>query len=555
MSTLFYAPAGGAAQRVQAGQVLDLTAPVLADGVTAFRRTLYLRIPLDAACDRVTVDAAAALALRFEPCRVSVSRGNVDWVRRWQSASGTVQVDLAYPAPVVRVDSTLYGQVALHRVDGEAVSDDATVSGATGSDLPEPFVATVFEARLSGEKPGQRASEKTRVLAQKQGKHKSLSAAAVGMQEWSETDTAMRNIDQTLELINGLTALHLTGTPGSPRLILRSADGAQVLWQWIEPGPQDAAVDFAAATLAQDWQPALKRALALLDAAADQAGMPRPTAMVLPLEVASDGPCRVHVQQANVTAMLECPLLDAPATLRFTGAAVQVQILTFTPPAGARRVDVLGHYAGDGGATAGGSGAPPVGVRLVSGASAVVPVRLDGPLRCTGVAIGWHPLGADTTLTVRLDAPVQTSRAFAKARIETDRTDSGTLYARWPAVDLQAGACALGLSVDKGCGVLVATPDATAAPIVVTDEAGSRQLALEPDLALLAAPDAAALPVELALSGNALVVTGEPNGSVRALLDPVPPALAELSDWTLRVSSAVPLALQIETARVSYTPA
>ncbi|HEX2796700.1 MAG TPA: hypothetical protein VHN38_06415, partial [Immundisolibacter sp.] len=118
-----------------------------------------------------------------------------------------------------------------------------------------------------------------------------------------------------------------------------------------------------------------------------------------------------------------------------------------------------------------------------------------------------------------------------------------------------AGACALGLSVDKGCGVLVATPDATAAPIVVTDEAGSRQLALEPDLALLAAPDAAALPVELALSGNALVVTGEPNGSVRALLDPVPLALAELSDWTLRVSSAVPLALQIETARVSYTPA
>jgi len=556
VSMLFHSPAGGDAQRVQAGQVLELTAPVPTDGASVFRRAAYLRIPLDGACDRVTLDAAA-LVLRFEPCTVAVARGDADWVRRWQGSSGTVQVELAYPAPVVRVDSTLYGQFSLHRVDGEAVSEDATVSGATGSDLSEPFTATVFEVRLDGEKPGLRLAEKHNVIAQKHAAHRTLSAAAVGVQMLDESELALQDIDRVVELVNGLSALHLAGTPGSPRLTLRSADGSEVLWQWIEPGPQDSAVDFAPATLAQDWQPALERALKLTDDAANAAGTPRPAMLVLPLEVASDAPCRVHVQQANVSALLERPLLDAPATLRFTGATSQVQAITLTPPTAARRIEVVGHFSGDPGAASGTSGAvpPPLGVHLARGSGAVMPVRLDGPLRCVGVAFGWHPLGARTGLTVTLGTAADALRALARARIETGRTDAGTLYARWPPVDLQAGAYALRLTIDEGQGVLAATPNPAAALLVVTNDAGSRGLALAPDLALLAAADVTALPVELTLSGHALSATGEPDGSLRALLDPVSPMLAGMPGWMLEARSAAPMVMQIETVRVGYTPA
>ena len=554
MSALFHSPAGGSAQRVQAGQVLELTAPVLADGVTVFRRTLYLRIALDGACDRVTLDTAA-LALRFEPCTVQVSRGNDDWVRRWQGSVGTVDVELSYPAPITRVDSALYATVALHRVDGEAVSDDATATGATGAALPESFSAAAFQARLTGEKPGLRVAEKHKVIAQKHAAHKTLSAAAVGVQMLDQSQLAMQDADRIVELVNGLSTLHLAGTPGSPRLTLRSADGSEVLWQWIQAGQQAGAVDFAPATLARDVQPALERALALADEAAKTSGTPRPAALVLPLDVASDSPCRVRVQQADVTALLERPLLAESITLRFSGVARERQLLALGPQPGARKLELVGHFSHDAGASAPGAAPEPVGVFLTAGSSVLLTVPITRPLRCTGVAFGWHPLGARTVLTLRLDRPGDAAFAPVTARVETMRTDAGTLHARWPAVDLQGGLHALRVAVDEGSGVFVATPDATAAPMVVTDDAGSRGLRLAPDLALLDADAAGQFPVDIALNGTALVATAEPGDSLRALLDPVPTTLAQAAEWTLQATSAVPLVLQIETARVGYTPA
>lgn len=550
MSVLFDSPAGGSAQRVQAGQVLDLTAPVLADGVTVFRRTLYLRIALDGACDRVTLDTAA-LALRFEPCTVQVSRGNDDWVRRWQANFGTVDVELSYPATITRADSTLYGKVALHRVDGKAVSDDATATGSTGAALPEPFSAAAFQARLTGEKPGLRVAEKNKVIAQKHVAHKTLSAAAVGVQMLDQSQLAMQDADRIVELVNGLSTLYLAGTPGSPRLTLRSADGSEVLWQWIQAGPQENAVDFAPATLAQDLQPALERALALIDGA----GTPRPAALVLPLEVVSDSPCRVRVQQANVTALLERPLLAESITLRFSGVAREQQLLALGPQANARKLELVGHFSHDAGASAPGAAPEPVGVFLTAGSSVLLTVPITRPLRCSGVALGWHPLGARTALTLRLDRPGDAAFAPVTVRVETMRTESGTLYARWPAVDLQGGLHALRLTVDEGSGVFAAVPDIAAAPMVVTDDAGSRGPRLAPDLVLLDADAAGQFPADIALNGTALVATAESGDSLRALLDPVPTTLAQAAEWTLQASSAVPLVLQIETARVSYTPA
>lgn len=552
MSALYHVPAGGAARRVQPGQVLDLTGPLLVDGVTVFKRTLYLRIPLEAAADRITLDRAAALALRFEPCTVAVLRGDEHWVRRWVALGGDVSVELAYPAPVVRVDSALYGSVELYRVDGDVASTKPTVTAATDLDLPEPFVALAFKATLHGEKPRLRQAHKSKLLAQRQARHKSLSAAAVGKQELSLTDSAMAQIDQLVEQINGLSTLHLAGTPGSPRLTLRSADGAEILWQWIEPGPHQVAVDYAAETLAQDWQPALGRALGLLDEAASISGAPRPTALVLPLDVVSDGPCRVRVQQASVVSFLERPLLDAPLTVRFGGATEESRAVALTPQAGARQVTLTGHVAVDRGATlpVPEMALSPVGVYLAAGSSALLTVPLDGPLRCAGVAFGWHPLGAQTRLAVRLESGADVSGALAAAGIETESAVAGLLYARWPAVDLQAGAYGVRLSVDEGPGLLAATPGASAVPVVVTGEGGSRPLPLKPALWLLG--EELVQPAALALNGTAFAATREASGSLRALLDPVSPATAAAPAWTLEATSAAPLVLQIESARVSY---
>ncbi|ANX05115.1 hypothetical protein [Immundisolibacter cernigliae] len=561
MSVLFHTPAGGAAQRVQAGQVLDLTAPVLTDGVTVFRRTLYLRIALDGACDRVTLDSAA-LALRFEPCTVAVARGDADWVRRWQGSFGTVDVELAYPAPVTRVESTLYGKFELYRMDGAAVSTDPTATGNTGAVLPEPFSATAFEVRLCSEKPGLRMAEKHKVIAQKHAAHRTLSAAAVGVQMLNESELAMQDADRIVELVNGLSALHLAGMPGSPRLTLRSADGSETLWQWIEPGPQQSALDFAPATLAQDLQPALERALKLADEAAHAAGTPRPAVLVLPLELASDSPCRVRVQQANVTALLERPLLAQPASLRFDGAAREILALALTAPPGARRLAVQGQYATDSDAAPGTDAPAPAatGVYLPEGASASATLTLPAPLRCGGVAIGWHALGEHTTLDISLHAPADAPRPLAQASIETDRTTPGTLHARWPAADLQSGTCRVRVTVRQGGGVWAGAPGTSGLRLGDGSQDAGQDVAVVPDLTLLAPGNPNdPPPVTLRLGDSLLIPNPDaaqaPRPGVLDLkVDPVAPALAAQADWSLTVQATQPLTLTVESVRVAYTP-
>jgi hypothetical protein len=552
VSALFHSPAGGEAQRVHGGQVLDLAVPVVADGVTVFRRTLYLRVPLDAACDRLSVAPGSALALRFEPCSVRVERSNAHWVRRWAGGFGTAQVELTYPAPLVRLDSDLYGKVGLHRVDGDAVSDDPTVSGTTGAALATPFTGVTFEARLSGEKPAARAVRKSGAIAQKQAGHKSLSAAAVGVQ--AAEDHATHEIDLLVEMLGGLTALHLAGTPGSPRLTLRSADATEVLWQWIAPGSHDGAVDYAATRLATDWQAALERALAL----ASDPG-PRPAVLVLPLEVASDSPCRVRVQQADASVLLERPLPGAHAALRFDGTARQDLALALAPPGGARWMSVTARYTADADAAPGtDSGAPPpTGVYLAAGSSASTVLTLPAPLRCAGAAIGWQALDGKTLLDVSVYAPSDASRPRARASIETDHASPGALYARWPAADLQAGACRVRVTVREGAGVWSgAPPGGSGMTLEPNDGTPLREVALAPALALLAPREAnAPPPVVLRLGGTPLPPDPHadvPYGVLVLRLDPVPPGLAAQTSWTLEASAAQPLTLTMDAVRVAY---
>lgn len=542
MSALFHSPAGGAAQHVQAGAVLDLTTPATADGVTMFRRTLYLRVALDGACDRVLLAPGSALALRFEPCSVKVTRGDDAWVRRWVGSAGSAAVELAYPAPLTRVDSDLYGKAELRRADGDAVSEKATVSGATGTALPEPFVGTTFEVHLDVEKPGRRALERARRISQ-QHQHRSLSAAAVGTVEAHGLDAAIQQVGLVVELLGGLTALHLAGTPGSPRLTLRSADGGEVLWQWIEPGAHSAAVDFAPADLTADWQAALSRALTLTDAAGA-----RPPTLVLPLEVASDSPCQVRIQQLDLECLLERPVIDAPATLRFGGAQEESQSLALSPQAEAKFLTLQGQFMVQGDAAIGESGALPTphGIHLITGSTAVLPVHLEQPLRCTAVALGWHPLSERSALTVEIAG--DGGGPVAMGEVDSHAVEAGVLYARWPSVDLQPGRYRVRLAVRDGSGVLAAMPGHVSAPVEVTHDGHSRQLSVTP-VATLLSPGGPAMPVVVDLNGAPITLTGDQQGLHGSLQSPL-----EAPTWTLSAYSHAPLDLHVDSVRVAYTP-
>ena len=545
MNGLFHTAAGGQAQRVMPGQTLDLTAPRADPAGIVFQRTVYLRIALDAACDRPALTAASVLALQFQPCTVAVDADSDDWVQRWQGGART-RVELAWPAPVIRVDSALYGAVALHRVDGEAVAEQPTASASTGAALSEPFVAVAFEARLSADRPGVRQRRKAELIARRQA-HRSLSAAAVGRTEKALAQAAP---EQAVEWLYGLSALHLAGVPSSPRLTLRSADGGEVLWQWLEPGPQAATVTWQPAALAEAWQAALERALGLLDA-----NGPRPAVLVLPLEIASDAPCRVHVMQAQVGAVLERSLLTGPVTLRFDGSTRQRQARALTPPSAARRVQVEGQWTRTGDGVGAPAGTPLAhGVRLTAGARAEVPVRLTGALRCTGAAFAWHSLAAASTLAIGLHGPQGSGAALASAHVELDAVAAGTCYARWPALDLQAGAYTLRLAVQSGAGVLAGSPQPVDVPLLLSDAAGERPLALAAEVTLLGgeAGGAGAPPLSLALDGVGLTLAEGGAGRFSARLETLPAALADSGEWALSAVAEQPLTVQITDVRVAY---
>lgn len=544
MSALFLSSAGGDAHRVQAGQVLDLTAPTLVDGVTLFQRTLYLRIPLDDACDRLILAAESALRLRFEPCTVTVRAGDDAWVKRWAGLGAEVQVELTHPAPVTRVDSGLYNHAALHRLDGNAVSAEATIEGVTGTPLPTPFVGTAFEVRLTQERRAERLRFTSEEIAFQQAGHRSLSAAAVGVQAEQRVVEGLSSVDAAVKLRHGIRALILAGAPGSPRLTLRSADCAEVLWQWIEPGAQPSAVAFAPPDLAGDWQAALERVLSLVD----QGDAPRPAVLVLPLDIASDRPCQVRLLEVTVTPLLERPVLSAPTTLRFGGAARQVHDIALERQARAQAAVIQGRVGvAPGVASAPDDAAAPIGAYLASGSSVLVAVELDSPLRCSAATFGWIPLAEATALTVQLEAASDT-RPLAVAELDSDSAVAGVLCARWPAVDLQPATYRLRLVVRDGCGVLVATPDSEIS-ITVIDQVVTRQVPLQPQVALLDAGEAP-FPAELFLNGGAVAVTGDVGGNFLGSVASPPTA----EHWTLSAGSRVPLTLTVESVRVSYTP-
>jgi hypothetical protein len=558
---LYTHPDCAPAHLAQGGLVLDLTSPVQEDGVTLFRFTLYVRVPLDQRCQRVVAAPGSKLQVRFEPATVQVARGNGAWVEKWQEdGPKQVNVHLAYPAPIAKVHSDIYGKAALHRVDGDAVSDQATVTVATGHTLGQPFVAAAFQVVLSEAKPQAVAKVVAEKIHHKQTQSfHSLSAKVVHEDNVSIGDRAFDEAKLQAIMESALARLDLSGKPTTPRLRLLSADQAESLWQWVEPGEHASAISYSAqgADLGEQLQPALDRAFALRESAAAQ--------LVLPLLIESDAPCRVTLQQANLEFELQTDLLVAPAQITFAGVAEQTLFVSLAAPAvQAVRLQLQASMARRDAQTAGEPAAIPAGytgVQLDSGMQAAALWQADRPYWLIGLAVAWYGLSEQTTLRLSLypeaAGPGAATGPAAEASLAAPASGPGWLRFQWPQAALQPGRYWVRVQAEKGSGLWLGEASQDLHPLwqqtpPASGSTGSVPLsllhfALEPADPTRAQP----LPVRLKLNGIELPASS-PRADALAADSDAPAALAAASPWSLAASSASDLSVTFQSALLTY---
>jgi hypothetical protein len=545
---------------VQAGLALDLTSPVQEDGVTLFRFTLYVRVPLDERCQGLVLAPSSKLQVRFEPATVQVTRSDSAWVTKWDDGPDQVTVHLVYPAPIAKVHSDIYAKVDLHRVDGDAVSEQPTVSASTGQTLPEAFVAPVFQAVFSEPNPVAVARVVSQKVHEKQTHtFQSLSAGAVQSESIKTGDTAYDEMKVAAIMESALGRLDLSGKPTTPRLRLLSADQSENLWQWLEPGEHASAITYSAqgADLAGQLQPALDRALALREGGETQ--------MVLPLLVESDAPCRVTLQQANLEFRLQADLLSAPAQLSFAGGSEQIRLVSLeTPAVQAVRLQLQASIALRDPQTAGEPEALAdgrTGVQLAAGLQAAALWEAERPYWLTGIAVAWYGLSEQAALHVSLlpeaGGPATATGSLADASLGTSAIGPAWLRFLWPQVALQPGRYWLRLQVEDGSGLWLGeaaddvqpiwqqTPPAPGAAMSVP--LSLRHFPLEP----APSEQAQQVPVRLKLNGIELTASS-PRADALAAESDAPAALAAASPWALEASSASDLSVTFQSALLTY---
>jgi hypothetical protein len=546
---------------VQAGLALDLTSPVQEDGVTLFRFTLYVRVPLDERCQGLVAAPISKLQVRFDPTTVQVTRGDSAWVTKWHEEDAQhVTVQLTYPAPIVRVHSDIYGKVALHRVDGDAVSEKPTIDDAsTGQTLPEAFVASAFQAAFSGPIP--QAINKVvqdKLKAQQTHTFQSLSAGAVQGESISG-DSAYDDMKLAAIMESALGRLDLSGKPTTPRLRLLSADQSESLWQWLEPGEHAGPISYSAqgSDLGDQLQPALDRALALREGGEMQ--------MVLPLLVESDAPCRVTLQQANLEFQLQADLLSEPAQLSFAGGSEQTQLVSLeTPEVQPVRLQLQASIALRDQQTAGEPGALAdgrTGVQMEPGMQAAALWEADRPYWLIGIAVAWYGLSEHAALHVSLlpeaGGPATATGSLADASLDASAIGPAWLRFLWPQVPLQPGRYWLRLQVEEGSGLWLGEGGEEFQPLwqqtppssdsVTSVPLSLLHFALEPAGAEQAQP----VPVRLKLNGIELAASS-PRADALAAESDAPAALTADSPWALEASSASDLSVTFQSALLTY---
>ena len=560
MAGLYTHPDCALPHLVHVGLALDLTSPTHEGGVTLFRSTLYARVPLDERCQALVLAPSSKLQVRYEPTTVQVTRSSAAWVEEWDdNGPDQTTVRLVYPAPIAKVRSDIYAKVELHRVDGDAVSEQPTVSANTGQALAEPFVAAAFQAAFSEQKPdfGKRMSD--HVHKRQTRTFQSLSAAAVKGGTGSSGDAAFEEEKAILMATLALDRLDLMGRPTTPRLRLMSADQSENLWQWLEPGEHSAPITYSAqdADLVAQLQPALDRTLAL------RAG--GETQLVLPLLIESDAPCRVTLQQANLEFQLQAELLSEPAQLSFAGGSEQTRLLSLEiPTVQPVRLQLQASIAQRDPQTAGEPSALTdgrAGVQMEAAMQAAALWEADRPYWLIGLAIAWYGLTEHAALHLSLlpegGGPAAATGSLADASLEPSAIGPAWLRFLCPQVPLQPGRYWVRLQVEDGSGLWLGQAGETLHPLWQQTPPAAGAVSSVPlsllHFALEPADPEQAQPVPLRLKLNGIELTASsPRPDALMAESDAPAALVATSPWALEASTANDLSVTFQSALLTY---
>jgi hypothetical protein len=548
--------------RLEAGTELHLTSPVEEDGVTLFRRTLYLQLALDDRSSGIGLSPDSQLQLRFEPTTVNITRTDNAWVKTWDAQGERIDVELSYPAPILSLQSQLYSRVAVYRVDGEAVSEQATVTANAGQVFPEPLVAPVFQVELLEPHAADYAVAVAEMLqAMHSQAHQSLSAMATIDAPARAPRNDVAQLRREVFLQSGLSSIALQGQATNPRLRLLNEDGSEVLWQWLEAGVHSDSVTFPqqGESLVELLAPALGRAFG--QRAADS------NAILLPLLIESDTPCHLVVDQANLAFLLEAELIPEPFTYSFDGSREETQVLPLEPPAGAPHS--LYFAASLDLTQAAWETTPPgisvdtelTGISLAKGDWVAVPFKVDQPVKLSGLAIAWYGLAEDSDLEIAIsedsgNRPAAKARAQASLVKTVDKPE--WLHFRCNETALQPGPYWIGLRLLAGSGIWLGQsclPAQLAWRSNGNQPAHSEPLPLQlyiHPLTSAADESAASAPIQISLNGTTLTYSPPADNQIVSDWVSISAALQALPAWNFTLTSGQSLIFTIKSILLRY---
>lgn len=468
------------AEPVGAALDLELRFAVQVEGVRIFRSSLWL--PLPEACRSahgLSLDGST-LQVQFRPAEFALDTDDARWFDLAEDSGRTeTRLELVWPAPIVRIDDPIPGRAfgfGLHRADGDAVSADAAQTGRTGSALNPPWVGSPLVVRFDAPIPagGKVMTENLRALPAQRGSR----AGGVQMAEGIAHDKAGTQlaIEHDIALMRRgselVPRIRIAARPASPRLRLLleggEADGGdRLLWQALQPGEQDAPVTLPAGTLADEWAAALEQVIAFCQRDPAPEALPR-----LRLDIESDAPCLVRLSQVALGLLADHALLAEPLRLDFDGRQHASRDLEIAPAHGGSPLQLIlkGRLRA--------ADTPPAGERAAAGGAdgrtgllveedqrVTGERRLDAPTTLAGLSFDWHPLSERIEGVLRVlpanarrGTPPLAEQAFDFDTAHPAGAASGPLRlaVRWPALDLQAQALRVELSLKEGRGLWLA---------------------------------------------------------------------------------------------------
>jgi hypothetical protein len=566
------------AEAVGAALDLELRFPVMSDGVTAFRSSLWL--PLPEACRSASALSlgGSTLQAQFRPAEFTLDTDDARWFDLAEdSARLSTRLELVWPAAIVRIDDPIPGRAfgfGLHRADGEAVGADAAQTGRTGAALDPPWVGSPLVVKFDTAIPAGgdiNMAENLRGLPARRGSRATGTQAVL---VHDKADTQLTIDKERVRLLWGsalVPRIRIAARPASPRLRLllegAEADGSdRLLWQAMLPGEQGAPVTLPADPLAKEWGAALEQVLAFCQRAPVPEVLPR-----LRLDIESDAPCLVKLSNVALGLQAEHALLTAPLRLDFDGKqhASRELALALTHSHGGTplQLSLKGRLraadtppAGElptAGGPDGRSGLLVEEDQRVSGER-----QLDAPTTLAGLSFDWHALSERLTGVVRVRPAaarrgtpplVEQAFAFDTAHPAGTASQPQRLAVRWPALDLQAQALRIELSITEGRGLWLAEPGGQAWRVHRVPEDGEgRAVGLALQTAWLeAAPGGAAGSTggsapAFSLGAHTLAFTDRKQDRFELAI--APPALASWPALPIKVASGVAAEVVVESA-------